>query len=72
MKPLNFIFVNKMEALKFYWVTGTACQRLAVLVIREDQILANQALFDLAPRSSKDSLVFRMSYYCYFVSFGVG
>ncbi len=71
MKALNFTFVKILATLRAYWVSGTPCQRLAVLVIR-DQRLANQALTELVPRSTKNNLVFSLSCYCFFVSVSVG
>ncbi len=48
-----------MAQLRFHWVSDTPCQRLAVLVFTiGSQILANQALTELAPMSTKDDLIF--------------
>ncbi len=58
MKAPNLIFVNLMAQLRFYLVSGTACQILVVLVIIGSQILANQALTELVPCSTKDDLIF--------------
>ena len=83
MKAPKLKFFIIMAQLRFYWVSGIACQRLAVLVfIRKNQILAvlvirghqildDQAQTKLGPLITKEDLVFSRSSDRIFVSVGV-